>query len=75
MTKVKTLLNELLEQGFFKEWRTSVEILKKLRQRGLNLKGRQIGEVNATLAKMCQDSTTGLERDNIPKEQQKETSG
>jgi len=69
--KVKKLLNELVEQGFFNDWKISANVIKKLAQRGLTLKGRQIGEVNTTLAKMCQDSSTGLERDEIPKNERK----
>lgn len=69
--KVKTLLNELVEQGFFNDWKTSVDVVRKFTQRGLTLKGRQIGEVNSTLAKMCQDSHTGLERDELSKNEMK----
>ena len=70
--KVKKLLNELLEHGFFNDWKTSADVIKKLSQRGLTLKGRQVGEVNTTLTKMCQDSNTGLERDEIPKSDRKD---
>jgi hypothetical protein len=67
MAETRKMLGELLDQGFFSDWKTSADVIKKLAQRGLTLKGRQIGEVSSTLAKMCQDSTTGLEREEIPK--------
>jgi hypothetical protein len=66
-SKIKSILLELLQSGFFKEWKTPSDVIKKLNQRGLTIKGRKVGMVCTTLTKMCQDSTTGLEREEIPK--------
>lgn len=69
--KFKKILAELLETNFFSEWRTPSDVLKKLDQRGVTISGRTVGMVCTTLTKMCQDPTTGLERDEIPKERRK----
>jgi hypothetical protein len=67
-SKIKNILLELLQSGFFSEWKTPSDVIKKLSQRGLTIKGRKVGMVCTTLTKMCQDPTTGLEREEIPKE-------
>ncbi|MCW1296724.1 MAG: hypothetical protein OH319_03520 [Candidatus Parvarchaeota archaeon] len=74
-TKIKKMLEELLTQGFFNDWKTPEEVLKKFAQRGITLKGRQIGELNTTITKMCQNSTTGLEREELPKEMWRKAGG
>lgn len=68
-SKIKTILMELLETSFFSEWRTPSDVIKKLNQRGITIKGRKVGMVCRMLTLMCQDKTTGLERDEIPKDE------
>lgn len=68
-SKFKKILADLLETSFFSEWRTPSDVIKKLNQRGITIKGRKVGMVCTTLTKMCQDPTTGLEREEIPKEE------
>lgn len=67
-SKIKPILNELLESGFLSEWRTPSDVIKKLTQRGFTIKGKKVGMVCRMLTQMCQDPTTGLERDEIPQE-------
>jgi hypothetical protein len=67
-SKIKNIFLELLQSGYFGEWRTPSDVIKKLNQRGLTIKGRKVGMVCTTLTKMCQDPATGLEREDIPKE-------
>jgi hypothetical protein len=69
ISKIKIILMELLKTGFFDEWRTPPDVVKKLNQRGITIKGRQVGMVCTTLTKICQDSMTGLEREEVPKEE------
>jgi hypothetical protein len=68
MSKIKSVLLEFLEEGYFDEWRTPSEIVKKLSQRGITIRGRKKGMVCRILTQMCQDRAIGLERDEIPKE-------
>lgn len=65
--KFKKILVDLLETSFFSEWKTPQDVIKKLNQRGITIKGRKVGMVCTTLTKMCQDTTTGLDREEIPK--------
>lgn len=67
MTKVgKKIIQELIEDGYFNDWRTTAEILKKLSQRGFSVSGKRAGNVAQTLTRMCRDRGTGLERDEVP---------
>ena len=67
--KFKKILTDLLETSFFSEWRIPSDVIKKLNQRGITIKGKKVGMVCRMLTLMCQDKTTGLERDEIPKEE------
>jgi hypothetical protein len=67
--EIKDILKELLEGEFFKYWRTMPDVTKKLAARGLTVKGKRVGMVSRMLTKMCQDSSTSLEREEIPKEE------
>ena len=67
-SKIRQILYELLKGDFFDKGKTVLEVIKKLSQRGFTIKGKKIGTVARMLTQMCQDSTTGLERDEIPKE-------
>lgn len=69
-SKIKAILVDLLETSFFSEWRTPSDVIKKLNQRGITVRGKKVGMVCQMLTLMCQDKTTGLERDKIPKEEQ-----
>lgn len=62
----KNLIQELVEDGFFSDWRTMNEILKKLSSRGFTVSGKKIGRLAQTLTQMCRDRGTGLERDELP---------
>lgn len=68
-SKIKIILSELLQGGFFSEWKTPPDVIKKLNQRGITIKGKKKGMVSRMLTRICQDRTTGLERDEIPKEE------
>lgn len=67
--KIKEILYELLNGGFFEGGgKTTLDVAKRLTQRGFTIKGKKIGMVARILTQICQDSTSGLERDEIPKE-------
>jgi len=68
-SKIKAILVELLETSFFSEWKTPSDVIKKLNQRGITIKGKKIGLVSQMLTLMCQEETTGMERQEIPKEE------
>ena len=66
-SKTKKILYELLENSFFDgEGKTTLDVVRKLTQRGFTIKGKKVGMLARMLTQMCQDSTTGLERDEIP---------
>jgi formylmethanofuran dehydrogenase subunit E len=68
-SKIKEILYELLNGKFFDgKGKTTLDVVKRLTQRGFTIKGKKIGMVARMLTQMCQDSTTGLERDEIPRE-------
>lgn len=61
MVKVgKNIVQELLNDGFFNDWRTMNDILRKLSQRGFTVSGKKAGNVAQTLTRMCRDSSIGL---------------
>lgn len=65
---IKTILDTLLKSGFFSEWRTVSDVIKRLSNKGFTIKGKQIGTVSKLLTQKCQDMESGLEREEIPKE-------
>jgi len=68
-SKVKEILSELLDGGFFNgEGKTVLDVIKKLAQKGFTIKGRKVGMIARMLTQMCQDFSTGLEREELPKE-------
>jgi len=68
-SKIKEILHKLLDDSFFdKSGKTTIDTIKKLAQKGFTVKGRKIGMVARMLTQMCQDPSTGLERDELPKE-------
>jgi len=67
-SKVGAILQELLEGSFFKEWRTPSDVVRRLDQRGIRVEGKKKGMVSRMLTQMCQDPSTGMERDEIPKD-------
>ena len=67
--KIKEILYTLLDARFFDgPGKTTSEVIKKLAQKGFTVKGRKIGMVARMLTQMCQDPSTKLERDELPKE-------
>jgi hypothetical protein len=67
--KIKDALDLLLAGGFFDgKGKTALETVKKLSQKGFTIKGRKVGMVARMLTQMCQDFSTGLERDELPRE-------
>lgn len=64
-SKIKPILKYLLDNGFFNEWRTTSDVIRKLNQKGFTIKGKKIGMVSRVLTQMCQDLSSGLERDEI----------
>ncbi len=71
----KSIIQELIEDGFFNEWKTMNEILKKLSQRGFTVFGKKSGNVGQTLTRMCRDRSIGLERDDVPANQIEKAGG
>lgn len=67
--EIKDVLQEMPNQGFFNDWKTPADVVKKLQARGFNVKGKKIGMICRMLTKMCQDPSTGLEREEIPKDE------
>ncbi|MDP2947367.1 MAG: hypothetical protein Q8N88_04590 [Nanoarchaeota archaeon] len=68
-SKVKEILHTLLDGGFFDSTgKTTFDTIKKLAQKGFTIKGRKIGMIARMLTQMCQDQSTKLERDELPKE-------
>ena len=65
---IKTILNSLLEGVFFNDWETTSDVIKKLSNKGFTIKGKQISMVSRMLTQICQDPSSGLEREEIPKE-------
>jgi len=76
MVKVgKEIIYELIDEGFFDDWKTMNEILKKLSSRGFTVSGRKAGNVGQTLTRICREKSSGLERDEIQSNQIKESGG
>jgi len=69
--EIRKILDELLEQGFFKEWRTLGDVINKLDNRGFTVTGKKAGNVAQMLTRMCRDAKTGLEREKIPVQERK----
>ncbi len=66
--KIKEILYGFLEGGFFdKEGKTTLDVVKRLTQKGFTIKNRKVGMIARMLTQMCQNSDTRLERDEIPK--------
>jgi len=65
----KIWIETLLNSSFFDEPKSSHDVVRELSQRGISLRGRQIGAVNTTLTKTCQNPKTGLIREEIPKKE------
>ena len=65
---IKTVLETLLESGFFNEWRTVSDVIKKSGNKGFTIKGKRIGMVSRLLTQMCQDLDNYFEREEIPRE-------
>jgi hypothetical protein len=64
----KTILDNFLASGFFDEWRTVSEVIKRLSNKGFTVKGKQISAISKMLTQMCQNLENKLEREEIPKE-------
>jgi EAL domain-containing protein (putative c-di-GMP-specific phosphodiesterase class I) len=76
MVKVgKKILLELIEEGFFDEWRAMNEIVKRLSQRGFTISGKKIGNLGQTLTRICRDKTIGLEREEVSDIDSEKTGG
>jgi hypothetical protein len=67
--KFKEILQGLLGSGFFDgAGKTTLDVTKKLSQMGFTIKGRKIGMIARMLTQMCQDPSTKLERNELPKD-------
>ena len=65
----KEILNKLLDGGFFdKDGKTTLDVIQKLAQKGFTIKGRKVGMIARMLTQMCQDFSSGLEREELPRE-------
>ena len=68
--KIKIILEHLLERGFFNEgWKTTSDVIKKISRKGFTIKGKKKGMVARMLTQVCQDLSSGLEREEIPQEE------
>lgn len=68
-SKFKEILYKFLNDGFFDgKGKTTLDVVKRLTQKGFTVGGKKVGMIARMLTQMCQDSNTGLERDEIPKE-------
>lgn len=65
---IKAVINTLLKDNFFNEWRTVSDVIKKLNSKGFTVKGKKIGMVSRLLTQMCQNLENHFEREEIPKE-------
>jgi len=61
----------MLSEGFFKTSKSIDEVIKRLSQKGFTIKGNKIGMVGRMLTQMCQNPSTGLEREEIPETERK----
>ncbi len=68
-SKIKPILKYLLDNGFLNEWRTTSDVIKKISRKGFTIEGKKRGMVARMLTQMCQDLLSGLEREEIPKEE------
>lgn len=66
-SKIKLALDNLLKSSFFSDGKTPSEVAKRLTQKGFTVQGKQISMVSRMLTLRCQDSNSGLEREEIPK--------
>lgn len=74
--KIKEILSKLLKDGFFDgDGKTAIDVIKKLAQKGFTIKGKKVGMVARMLTQMCQDFSTGLEREEVPKEKRTKNEG
>lgn len=67
-SKIRLALDDLLEGDFFNGGKTPTEVVKRLAQKGFTIKGKQISMLSRMLTQICQDSNSGLEREEIPQE-------
>ncbi len=67
-SKLRPVIDNLLEGTFFNDGKTSTEVVKRLAQKGFTLKGKQISMVSRMLTQICQNPNSDLEREEIPKE-------
>lgn len=65
---MNTVLQSLLGSGFFSEWRSTSDVIKKMSNKGFTVKGKKIGVVSKLLTQMCQNLENNFEREEIPKE-------
>lgn len=65
-SKIRAVLEDLLNSDFFNKGKTTSEVINKLSQRGFTIKGKKVGMVARMLTQICQDADAGLERFEIP---------
>jgi hypothetical protein len=59
----KRHLIQLIEEGFFNDWRSISQILDKVDSMGFTIKGKQIGRLAQLLTQLCREGL--LERKRI----------
>ena len=72
MIKSEEIL-QLVKEGFFDEWKTTTEIVKKLDTMGFTLKGKQVARLGQLLNQLCRKGI--LERNRLPQSEWKITGG
>jgi predicted peroxiredoxin len=74
MAKIsKDVLVKIIEEGFFDEWKTLKDVMKRLAQKGFKIKADKRGLAAQLLTLLCQDNI--LEREELPKEKWEEEMG
>jgi hypothetical protein len=62
----KDTLHSMLKEGFFDTEKDVKQVVQRLSQKGFTITGKKIGLVSQLLTFLCQDSSTGLERFELP---------
>ncbi|MBI2657146.1 hypothetical protein HYX08_00455 [Candidatus Woesearchaeota archaeon] len=58
----KELLRKLVEHGFFNDWKTIEDVVKRLDQKGYSVKGKQVSLLSQLLTFLCQEDVIEREK-------------
>ncbi len=74
-SKIKTILNSMISEGFFSTPKDVNEVINRLSQRGFTINGPKVGLIGRMLTQICQDLSTGMEREEIPETERRGREG